>query len=465
MTSNQKQSQRQLLLAKYTSSDIFGSSSSSHVKQQPPSHNLKPKQLFEPKYENISAKERYNRHFGKNIITPNKQPPLIKKQLPPPQPSSHTNTKTPLQATDIMCRDMYNNCDTTTYRLRRSKSTFIKRSYIDNTVSSASTTHNDIDARTRCLNHNRSNIFFVDTPQRGVPSSTLKQQQQHKQTTKKKEYPQKSFTIKRSLYATNTDWRVVNTEVPSHKRNKTCDAYTTRSNNNNIRNFKSQRFYNETHSTNLKERKQALPSNIKTDFNNIESVSYNIISGEPHCKEQQTSHSPDSCTYISDISTTTTHNNDKRLVTDVNDNFITENYVIDVPSGFNITDINTIKNYFVKEKMHIYGVGESSNPIGHNKGQIKFKIRRNADDVEFVAKMDAINQMIKEKKMKMSKVDMSEVAAKVKQRQKTPGAVRGGNGSRQGKNGEGRKSSVKGGNSCSGGGGNNIKMVSGRRWK
>lgn len=461
MTSNQKQSQRQLLLAKYTSSDIFGSSSSSsssNVKHQPLSHNLKPKQLFEPKYENITAKERYNRHFGKNIITPNKQPPLIKKQLPPQQPSSRTNTKTPLQATDIMCRDMYNNCDTTTYRLRRSKSTFIKRSYIDNTVHSASTTHNDIDARTRCLNHNRSNIFFVDAPQRAVPSSTLKQQQQHKQTTKKATYPQKSFTIKRSLYATNTDWRVANTEVPSYKRNKTCDVHSssnTRNNNNNIRNFKSQRFYNETHSTNLKEKKQALPSNVKTDFNNIESVSYNIISGEPHYKEQHTSHSPD--TYISDISTTTTHNNNdnKRLVTDVNvnvnDNFITENYVIDVPSGFNITDINTIKNYFVKEKMHIYGVGESSNPIGHNKGQIKFKIRRNADDVEFVAKMDAINQMIKEKKMKMSKVDMSEVAAKVKQRQKTPGA--------------GRKSNVKGGNSCSGGSNNNIKMVSGRRWK
>lgn len=461
MTSNQKQSQRQLLLAKYTSSDIFGSSSSSsssNVKHQPLSHNLKPKQLFEPKYENITAKERYNRHFGKNIITPNKQPPLIKKQLPPQQPSSRTNTKTPLQATDIMCRDMYNNCDTTTYRLRRSKSTFIKRSYIDNTVHSASTTHNDIDARTRCLNHNRSNIFFVDAPQRAVPSSTLKQQQQHKQTTKKAAYPQKSFTIKRSLYATNTDWRVANTEVPSYKRNKTCDVHSssnTRNNNNNIRNFKSQHFYNETHSTNLKEKKQALPSNVKTDFNNIESVSYNIISGEPHYKEQHTSHSPD--TYISDISTTTTHNNNdnKRLVTDVNvnvnDNFITENYVIDVPSGFNITDINTIKNYFVKEKMHIYGVGESSNPIGHNKGQIKFKIRRNADDVEFVAKMDAINQMIKEKKMKMSKVDMSEVAAKVKQRQKTPGA--------------GRKSNVKGGNSCSGGSNNNIKMVSGRRWK
>ena len=460
MTSNQKQSQRQLLLAKYTSSDIFGSSSSSsssHVKQQPSSHNLKPKQLFEPKYENITAKERYNRHFGKNIITPNKQPPIIKKQLPAPTPSSRANTTKPLQATDIMCRDMYNNCDTTTYRLRRSKSTFIKRSYIDNTVTSASTTHNDIDARTRCLNHNRSNIFFVDAPQRAAPSSTLKQQQQHKQTTKKAAaYPQKSFTIKRSLYATNTDWRVANTEVPSYKRNKTCDntrSSNTRDNNNNIRNFKSQRFYNETHSTNLKEKKQALPSNIKTDFNNIESVSYNIISGEPHYKEQQTSHSPD--TYISDISTTTTHNNNKRLVTDVKDNYITENYVIDVPNGFNITDINTIKNYFVKEKMHIYGVGESSNPIGHNKGQIKFKIRRNADDVEFVAKMDAINQMIKEKKMKMSKVDMSEVAAKVKQRQKTPGAVR---------NGEGRKSNVKGGNSSSGGN-NNIKMVSGRRWK
>ena len=457
MNSNQKQqSQRQLLLAKYTSSDIFGSSSS-HNKHQPPSHNIKPKQSFEPKYENITAKERYNRHFGKNIITPNKQPQVVKKPLPPPQPSSLTNSKTPLQATDIMCRDMYSNCDTATYRLRRSKSTFIKRSYIDNTVPSTSFKQ-DIDARTRCLNHNRSNIFFVDTPQRTVPSSntttTTTGLKQRPKQNMKKEYPQKSFTIKRSLYATNTDWRAANTEVPSYKRSKTPDSHCYR---NNFRNFKTQRFYNETHSTNLKEKKQALPSNIKTDFNNIESVSYNIISGEPNYKET-TSHSPEStiskCTYISDVNAT----NDKRLLTDMNDNFITENYVIDVPNGFNITDINTIKNYFVKEKMHIYGIGESSNPIGHNKGQIKFKIRRNVDDVEFVAKLDSINQMIKDKKMKLSKVDMNEITAKVKQRQKTPGNMRNSNKQGNGKrNGDGRKSNAAGGN--------NINMVSGRRWK
>ena len=454
--SNQKQSQRQLLLAKYTSSDIFGSSSSHH-KLQPPSHNTKPKQLFEPKYENITAKERYNRHFGKNIITPNNQPQQVKKPLPPPQPSSLN--KDHLQAIDIMCRDMYNNCDTTTYRLRRSKSTFIKRSYIDNNGPSTSFKQ-DIDARTRCLNHNRSNIFFFDAPQRTVPSTNSAHVKQQPKQNLKKEYPQKSFTIKRSLYATNTDWRAANTEVPAYKRNKTADSHSSRS---NFRNFKSQRFYNETHSTNLKEKKQALPSNVKTDFNNIESVSYNIISGEPHVKERA-SHSPEStiskCTYISDINTNTS-NNDKRLVTDVNDNFITENYVIDVPNGFNITDINTIKNYFVKEKMHIYGVGESSNPIGHNKGQIKFKIRRNLDDLEFVAKLDSINQMIKDKKMKMSKVDMTELTAKIKQRQKTPGTIRNSNKpntKRKGDiTGDARKSNV--------GGVNNIKMVSGKRWK
>ena len=202
MNSNQKQqSQRQLLLAKYTSSDIFGSSSS-HNKHQPPSHNIKPKQSFEPKYENITAKERYNRHFGKNIITPNKQPQVVKKPLPPPQPSSLTNSKTPLQATDIMCRDMYSNCDTATYRLRRSKSTFIKRSYIDNTVPSTSFKQ-DIDARTRCLNHNRSNIFFVDTPQRTVPSSNttttttgLAPQTKHEERISSKIIHNKAFIIR-----------------------------------------------------------------------------------------------------------------------------------------------------------------------------------------------------------------------------------------------------------------------------
>lgn len=402
----QRQTQRQIVLAKYRTSNIFQPTSSTTYKPSGKENqsnncisrnNKHSSKQFEPKYENITAKERYLKHFHTNTT------PLTKKTFtvikPKQQPTTKSTTQgvtskkpsPPLQAHDIMCRDMFNGCDTTTYRLRRCKSTFIERSY---TTQPSSLNKQDINARTRCIEYNRSNIFFVDNkplktePSSKPTSSTTSKPLHHK--------PQKSFTFKRSLYATNTDWKACNTEVPSFKRSKSLHSNA----------FKPTSLYKETHSSNLKEKTKAIPSNSKTHFNNIESVSYNIISGEEDAK----------C--------------GKGMLNEKK-GYVSESYVIDVPQNFDETDVNTIKNYFIKEKIHIYGIDESVNHIGNNKGKIKFKVRRNVDDKTFQEKLNAINQLIDDKKMKMKIEDTN----KVKQRQKTPG-VRyswGGEGKQHGK--------------------------------
>ena len=401
MTSTQQQTQRQIVLAKYRTSNIFQSTYKPSGKENQSNncntrnkHNSK---QFEPKYENITAKERYLKHFHTNTT------PLTKKtftviKTKPQSTSIKTSVASkkptpPLQAHDIMCRDMFNGCDTTTYRLRRCKSTFIERSY---TTQSSSVNKQDINARTRCIEYNRSNIFFVDHKPLKTESSTTTTPSSS--TTSKLLYhkPQQSFTFKRSLYATNTDWKACNTEVPSFKRSKSLHSNA----------FKPNSLYKETHSSNLKEKTKAIPSNSKTHFNNIESVSYNIISGEEDAK----------C--------------GKGMLNEKK-GYVSESYVIDVPQNFDETDVNTIKNYFIKEKIHIYGIDESVNHIGNNKGKIKFKVRRNVDDKTFQEKLNAINQLIDDKKMKMKIEDTN----KVKQRQKTPG-VRyswGGEGKQHGK--------------------------------
>ena len=393
MTSTQQQTQRQIVLAKYRTSNIFQSTSThkpSGKENQSnncnTSRNKHHSKQFEPKYENISAKERYLKHFHTNTTPLTKKTFTVIKTKPPATSIKNAATSKkpspPLQAHDIMCRDMFNGCDTTTYRLRRCKSTFIERSYV--TQPSSTNNKRDINARTRCIEYNRSNIFFVDNkPLKTEPSKTATASSSTVAASKPLHHkPQKSFTFKRSLYATNTDWKVSNTEVPSFKRSKSLHSNA----------FKANSLYKETHSSNLKEKTKAIPSNSKTHFNNIESVSYNILSGEEEVKGGK--------------------------AVNAQKGFVSESYVIDVPKNFDVTDVNTIKNYFIKEKIHIYGIDESVNLIGNNQGKIRFNVRRNADDKTFQEKLNAINVLIDEKKMKMKKI---EDTGKVKQRQKTPG--------------------------------------------
>jgi hypothetical protein len=157
----QRQTQRQIVLAKYRTSNIFQPTSSTTYKPSGKENqsnncisrnNKHSSKQFEPKYENITAKERYLKHFHTNTT------PLTKKTFtvikPKQQPTTKSTTQgvtskkpsPPLQAHDIMCRDMFNGCDTTTYRLRRCKSTFIERSY---TTQPSSLNKQDINARTR----------------------------------------------------------------------------------------------------------------------------------------------------------------------------------------------------------------------------------------------------------------------------------------------------------------------------
>lgn len=418
---------RKAMYAKYIKSNIFATEPSktsstnpvkngkeSAITSKVTSRKIQNKE-FEPQFENISAKERYLRQYGykekMNQLNSQKQKPT-KPKLNKTFIVDQKEKKENLKAADIMCRDMYNGCDPKEYQMKRSKSMYLSRSIIDNKIKK------DVDARTRGIDSHKSNIFFVDEKNKENKKTSNKSTKPVE--TEKKNNIQKNDTIKkagnpsthkpiinRSSIPSNADWKTFNTEAILHKRSQTLDAKTFKTVRNKF--HKNNYFEKENSNCELDQQRASFNPAKKEHYNNVESVKYDIISGQT----KQNGKVGGKMQSI-DLSS----NKKKPLMSP--DNQVTDNFEIIVPKNFSITDKNTIKNYFVSKGIHLYQIEEKANSLGNTKGKITFKIRRDKNDFEFYKKLDSIKNILDSKEMKLNYIQPS---TNQKPRPKTPGTA------------------------------------------
>ena len=389
--------ERRSFYNKYRKSDIFANPTLENTNTKQLLKN-KVKDDFIPKYknENKTCIERYNEQLGfksKTIKRSNTNGDLLKK---------NRNKNLNLKASDIMCRDMYNNYDVKTYNLKRNKSMFIKRT--TNTK-----IKNDANSRIRKLDSMKSNIFF-DKGKEKINNNNIMNlktdfkkeicniDEKHDTKDYEKKAIEKRVNYRHSNFTTNTDWKTSNTE--SHKKNNdklNKSAYLRKST-----------FLNEEVNTDKNIRNTlCLESNKKGEkFTNINSVNYDIISGKKYNNKNKL------------INLKNGNNN----INKTNNNFQTEYYEISVKNNFDKTDVNKIKNAFANKGIHLFKIEEKSDNIDNKSGKITFRIRKEKEDKNYDEKISSLNNLISNKDMKLNKIDYKLIESKAKKtRQKTPG--------------------------------------------
>lgn len=393
---------RKAMYLKYNKSTIFTPDSKSTTnpnrKKEPKvtskiTSKNKPKKEFVPQYENITAQERYLRQLGLKD-KPKYKPLKTEVILSKTERAKPKEKKENLKAEDIMCRDMFNGCDAKQYKLRRCKSTYISRSTFNGKE------NKEVDARTRLIDNNKSNIFFLESKanQNNIDYANSVAKTEASESTKSTSTVPKKTTIKRSSAPSNADWKTFNTEAIFHKKSRTLDAKEFE---NMKKNFKKTNFFDKENN-NSELDKQKANIDKKGDYNNIESVQYDIISGEKNNEKPYTHMKTTSSLYPLN-----------------SNNQITDTYEIIVSKNMSVTDKNTIKNYFVNKGMHLYKVEEIFDPLNSDFGKICFNIRRNKNDPEYLKKIEGIKTILNNKQMKLNYIEPQ--AKKLKPRPKTPG--------------------------------------------
>lgn len=247
--------------------------------------------------------------------------------------------------------------------------------------------HPDASAKTRNLEMYKSNIFFNPAvPERyktisSLPNKTVPNQPKRTPITK-------APKIERSEFSSHFDWTTKNTETKTFTRCKTETCLTGRT-SKNIDNFHKTRYYNaDTENCNLKQQYESLAPNRKAHFNNVESVSYDVINGIAR-----------------------TEPNEK-------DNVVNEHYAIsfkdvDAYSGMNV---RKLKQFLANEGISMNQVKERANVLNGTGGRICFEIRRGkGEDME--GKVKKIKEFMKGKEYTLEKYDPQErfTATKPKQ--------------------------------------------------
>ena len=379
---------RKEMYNKYKKSSIFSSeqpkSNDNNVSSKVTSRKVEAKE-FQPHFENISAKERYLRQYGykdkmshiESVCSNKPKEKVAKKEQ---------NFK----AEDIMCRDMYNGCDPKEYRMKRCKSMYLTRSTNDNKQPST-----EINAKKRCIDSYRSNIFFVENKTKEATKENIDTNSTYNSTVtvNKKNNNNVRKPFKRSLMPTNADWKSFNTETAFRKRSQTLGPEefkkaTKSFKKNNF--FEKENTYSDLHNQ--------TSTKTKNNFSNIESVKYDIISGQQKQNDNNTHYRPIATQY---------------------DNQITESFEVDIPKNFSLTEKNTLKNYFVTKGIHLYKIEEKIDPLNSNHGKYTFNIRRNKDDPDYQAKIETIKNILNTKQMKLNFIEPQKT--KLKPRPKTPG--------------------------------------------
>ena len=424
---------------------------------------------FIPNYREQSARERYvNDIYSQKTI----QHPPVKEIVHVPRlfsPGQGQKAISKLQnavlnSNDIMCRDMYSNCNVKEYKKRRTKSMYIDRSFCCRGLDVDD--NGQVNSRKRKISHMTSDIFFTESEEnplnktvivepsvkRSKRSKEVKSNQHKdntnndsshhvkKETTSKTKHtienmhtihnrnpmnfytktnaPVEKKNIVYSKFASHCDWQHTNINAKL-QRSKTVEpkirtlyhrkSFCTKGNDKDPSMFN---YYAETqhnkgedndneHINNNKNNESNISINRedfetprkrkkpRTNFSNLNSVNYNIISperGEILPKKN--------FSYMKS----------ERQNCKVKEESLKNIDYYEISCGDKFDKINPglLKNAFYSEGIHIFKFEESSNGInGKDKGRFTFRVRKGVNDKEYIDKMERIGNKLKMKNMKL----------------------------------------------------------------
>ena len=435
---------RRMFYNRYKASSIFNSDNPSSNNNFPSRRIDKKNDTFIPKYNKMTSKERYwhemrYKEFGhsnnENKYSNNENNSKNKSKNNTPSNSLKRNLsikdmrkkkdyekKNNLKSTDIMCRDMYNGYDPKKYKIKRSKSLFDLRS---------SKIHlNEKSSREqRNLAYNGSNIFFDKSKDIQIQKSYNKYKNKNKSINIKSLRKQKSMSdfekelnerkskFSHSKFTTDMDWKTTNTEDIHYDYDSDYGSVLTDSG------IKKKSFRR----INILKRELTgdLKNKNKSTEQMKESVKYNVLTGK------------DKKNVLSDKIYNNHEKNNKQgknfskkkydYKNNQNANKLqptVEYYEIDILRNFDLTDINTIRNYFTNKGLHAFKIEEVSNSVTNQSGKITLRIRKDnlIDEREYNKNINSVKKLISQKDMKLYKVEGNKAKASTiaKQRVKTP---------------------------------------------
>ena len=440
---------RRMFYNRYKTSTIFSNDiPPSKLSTNNPTRDIhSKKETFIPKYSKMTSKERYwhemrYKEFGhsnkennnlnsiKNSKSTNNSPSKSTKRnlsIRDSRKKKEYERKLNMNGAEIMCRDMYNGYDPKKYNIKRSKSLFDIHSTLSNFELNEKSSREE-----RNLHYNCSNIFFDKSKDIQIQKSFNKYKKNKNCTNINKSMLSKSLKRQKSMsdferesnerkrrfshsrFTTDMDWKTTNTE---DIRYDTGSNYGSVSTDRGIKrnNFRRVNIFKREMNSDMKNKNKSYREAHK------ESVEYNLLSGEDKRNEIS------SKIYNKYESEKPKKNYSKRKYDYKNNkNFQSsiEYYEIDIPKNYDLTDINTIRNYFTNKGLHAFKIEESANSYTNQSGKITLRIRKDniVDEKEYDKNINYVKKLMSKKDMKLSKVEGNKAKASTmaKQRVKTP---------------------------------------------
>ena len=442
---------RRMFYNRYKNSSIFSTDNSSAKTSI--NNNLqkeiraKNDNNFIPKYNNMTSKERYrNAMRGKQFSLSNHENynknNNISNKINNNSPSNNfkrsqsikimrktrdREKKNNLNGIEIMCKHIYNGYDPKKYKMKRSKSLYDLRSSLNNLSAK-----NISNRQERNLVYNGSNIFFDKSKDIQIQKSynILKNNKRNEGVKNNRLRKEKSMTdLERELNKRKTKYSHLrfDTDIDRNRTNTEDKIYDYESD------YASSLTDSEIKKKSFR-RVNILKREMNGDLKNKnreqikESVKYNILSGKDTKDKISTK-------VYNKYSNNNNQKNQKKnfsrkkydykINKNINEfNPIIEYYEIDIPKNYDLTDINTIRNFFTSKGLHAFKIEEFSNFVTNQSGKICLRIRKDniTNDKEYNKSIASIKKLISKKDMKLYKVEGNKAKASTmaKQRVKTP---------------------------------------------
>ena len=315
-------------------------------------------QNFVPKYKEISSKERYNQ----NLYSHKNTAPLpTKKKM---------KSNIDLNAEQIKCRDMYGNYNVNEYRQKKNKNYSQEHFKNENINKILKTTQ---DSRLRKLCSMSSNIFNVD--ENSIKCENRVVDYMNKKPNDKITKKEENIKMRRKSsknFLTNEVSRKNSFIKNEQEKRKSIERDVKEKKYNKTKQITN---YNSEYTPVYK-----IKDNNKTNFSNIESVKYDIISTQKNNLNKQYCN-------LSNL---------KAAPEEI------ENYEIIVPHNYNKMQEIKIKNILGGEGMHYFNFKEEGDIVGGEKGRIVFNVRRSSLEKENIN----LNNQVKNIAQKLNKLNV-----------------------------------------------------------
>lgn len=380
-------------------------------------------QTFEPKYNEKNAREQYIKQFWK------KDPQCFPIKSTNPKTNANAKlsksfySKKNLNANEIMCRDMYSNCNPKEYQMRRSKSSYLKRSKecfnsitTNNTIRNSNANAKEMNSKERFVDSLQSNIFFSSERNSNANESKHSLEKIDSNNNRISIYPLGNSNgisnlkipnsrITHSKLTSNFDWKYVNTEISSERLSLNVNKLNGNCNGNH---FKK----NISNENDHKRRQNLLNGHQKENFINLNSVNYDIITNTEGGIASKNGIVNKANSRPKVLNDSLIPNQQKKSIQISNGNSSsrtvnhckeTDEYQIDVPKEFDKLNIKEIKNMFYSAGIHLYKCETRANSLSNGSGKIVFKVRKDKNDCEYLTKIKTINSKIANSQMALNK--------------------------------------------------------------